>query len=337
MTIKDIASHCGVSVSTVSRVLNNRPDVSEGVREKVLRAVEELHYVPNNTARDLVMSGSDAIGLIVRGVGNPFFTEIIPVIEHAVSSAGYTMVLSQIKSGDNELLAGASLARSKRLRGLIFLGGNFDYCDRDVAVLDVPFVCCTYTNSFGDLSGEEYSSVTINDMDAAYNAVDMLIKKGHRRIAALLASIDDRSISELRFMGYRKALEDNGIPLDPELVLRCGSYGMEAANAAVRGLAESGRDFSAIFAISDSQAIAAMKALHDSGRSVPEDCSVVAIDGIELSVYSVPTLTTFSQPKTELGKRSVEILLDMIEGRAGNRHVLLDPSLRPGGSVAPLK
>lgn len=136
-------------------------------------------------------------------------------------------------------------------------------------------------------------------------------------------------------MGYRKALEDNGIALDSELVLQCGSYGMESAHAAVLTLAESGKDFSAIFAISDSQAIAAMKALHGSGRSVPDDCSVVAIDGIELSAYAVPTLTTLSQPKTELGRRSVEILLDMIEGRAGNRHALLAPSLRTGGSVAP--
>lgn len=336
MTIKDVAVRCGVAVSTVSRVLNNKPDVSAAVREKVLRAVEELHYVPNNTARDLVMAGSDTIGLIVRGVGNQFFTEVIPAIEGAVSRAGYSMVLSQIKSGEDELWAGASLARSKRLRGIIFLGGNFDYCAEDVALLDVPFVCCTYTNSFGDLSEELYSSVTINDMEAAYNAVSMLIGKGHRRIAALLSATGDRSISELRYMGYRKALEDNGIGIDEALVLEAGDYELESANAAVEGLVKSGADFSAVFAISDSQAIAAIKALHDSGLRVPGDCSVVAIDGIELSAYIVPTLTTLTQPKRELGEKSVEILLDMIEGRAGQRHITLSPSLRTGGSVKDL-
>ena len=123
MTIKDVAEHSGVSVSTVSRVLNDHPDVSDVVRSRVMEAVRELHYVPNNSARDLVRPQSDAIGLVVRGVGNPFFTAVIRAIEQAGGQAGYTMVLHQIPSGEDELLAAASLARSKKLRGLILLGG----------------------------------------------------------------------------------------------------------------------------------------------------------------------------------------------------------------------
>jgi len=127
VTIKDIAERCGVSVSTVSRVLNNHPDVSERVRTKVMDVVNEVHYVPNSSARDLVKTKSDAIGLVVRGVGNPFFTEVIRSIEQMVGKAGYSLVLHQINSGEDELLAGASLSRSKKLQGLIFLGGCFDY------------------------------------------------------------------------------------------------------------------------------------------------------------------------------------------------------------------
>ena len=151
MTIRDVAEHSGVSVSTVSRVLNNHPDVSEAVRSRVLASVQELHYVPNNSARDLVRSQSDTIGLVVRGVGNPFFSAVIRAVEQSVSQAGYTMVLHQINTEDNELLAGASLARSKKLRGLILLGGCFDYTPEQTAALDIPFVCCSFTNSFGSL------------------------------------------------------------------------------------------------------------------------------------------------------------------------------------------
>lgn len=107
--------------------------------------------MPNNSARDLVRPQSDAIGLVVRGVGNPFFTGVIHAVEDAIGRAGYTMVLHQIRSGEDEVRSGAELARSKRLQGLILLGGCFDYTPAQVALLDVPFVCCSYTNSFGEL------------------------------------------------------------------------------------------------------------------------------------------------------------------------------------------
>ena len=107
--------------------------------------------MPNNSARDLVKPASDAIGLVVRGVGNPFFTGVIRAIERATGEAGYTMVLHQIRSGEDELREAAELARSKRLRGLILLGGCCDYTADNVALLDVPFVCCSFTNSFGQL------------------------------------------------------------------------------------------------------------------------------------------------------------------------------------------
>ena len=201
MTIKDIAERSGVSVSTVSRVLNNHPDVSDENRAKVMAVVRELHYVPNSSARDLVRPQSDAVGLVVRGIGNPFFTGVIRAIEDAIGRAGYTMVLHQIDSGDDEIRSGAELAQSKRLRGLILLGGCFDYTPEQVAILHVPFVCCTYTNSFGELREEDYSSVTIDDRLEAFRAVRMLLDQGHRKIAVLLDSTRDHSIAELRYMG----------------------------------------------------------------------------------------------------------------------------------------
>lgn len=336
MTIKDIAQSCGVSVSTVSRVLNNHRDVSESVRVKVLEAARKANYVPNNSARDLVKSRSDAIGLVVRGVGNPFYTQVIHAAERAIDAAGYSLVLHQIGTDDDELLAGATLARSKKLRGLIFLGGKGDYSSEDIAILEVPFVCCSYTISFSDLPREEYSSVAIDDQMEAYRAVQLLLEGGHRKIAILLNRRNDHSIGELRYMGYCQALQEAGIAVEEELVEETGVFDLSAAYEATRRLLRRRSDLTAIFSISDSMATAAIKALHDEGRSVPEDCSVTAIDGIEMTAYTLPSLTTMAQPQTELGTTAVSALVDMIEHRSGNRHVLLPARLRMGGSVCSL-
>ena len=334
MTIKDVAERCGVSVSTVSRVLNSHPDVSDSIREKVMTVVQEMHYVPNNSARDLVKPKSDCIGLVVRGVGNPFFTGVIKAMERTITEAGYTMVLHQIQSGEDELRAGAELARSKRLLGLILLGGCFDYTSEQTAALDIPFVCCTYTNSFGTLKREQFSSVSIDDQKEAYRAVRYLTDRGHQKIAVILDSVCDHSISQLRYMGYRQALEEKGITPDPELLEETITYEMEDGYQGMKRLLSRRDDFTAVFVISDAMAVAAMKALYDCGKRVPEDCSVVAIDGIDMSAYVIPTLTTLVQPQEEMGESAVRILVDMVEGRAGNRHILLETTPRIGGSVS---
>lgn len=163
MTIKDIAKLADVSVSTVSRVLNDRPDVSEDSRRRVRAVIEAHRYVPNNSARDLVKIRSDAVGLVVRGVQNPFYTDIIHAIEQKLDASGYTMVMRQIPSGDDEIQCGAVMEKEKRLRGIIFLGGRSDYSPEEVSLLGVPYVCCSYTNSYGTLPSESYSSVSIAD------------------------------------------------------------------------------------------------------------------------------------------------------------------------------
>lgn len=171
MTIKDIAKLSGVGVSTVSRVLNDRPDVSEESRRRVLSIIAEHNYLPNNSARSLVRTKSDAIGLVVRGVQNPFYTGIIRAIERDLDAAGCTMVMRQIGSCDDEIKCGAMMEREKRLQGIIFLGGRSDYTPEEIALLNVPFVCCSYTNSYGSLDPHKYSSVTIVDEQEAYRAV----------------------------------------------------------------------------------------------------------------------------------------------------------------------
>jgi len=337
MTIKDIARTCGVSISTVSRVLNNRPDVSPEVRRHVMAVVEREGYIPNNSARDLVRSQSDAIGVVVRGTGNLFFSSMIKTISRQIDQAGCTMVLRQIDSDDDEVKAGAILEREKKLRGLIFLGGRFDYTPAELSLIGVPYVCCSYTNRFGSLKDKDYSSVSIDDYQTAYRAVQKLLDLGHRRIAALVPSCADRSISQLRYKGYRDALSDHGIDPDESLLMETGGYfNMPEAYAGMEALLQQKVDFTALFTVSDTMAIAAIKALSDHGRRVPEDCSVIAIDGLNMSEYTIPTLTTMVQPAEEMGRESVSILMDILKEGGKNRHVCLEPQLRLGGSVLPL-
>ena len=267
MTIKDIARLCGVSVSTVSRVLNDRPDVSEENRRRVLEVIESSNYIPNNTARDLVKTKSDAIGLVVRGVSNPFYTDIIRAVEDSITAEGFTMVMQQIGTCDDEIKRGAMMEREKRLRGIVFLGGRSDYTPEELTVLNVPFVCCSYANQYGTLPEGSYASVSIADEEEAYRAVTELYRCGHRRIAALICRPDDQSISQLRYQGYCKALSSHGIPLDPELVMCAGSFDIRDAYDAVCEKLRQGAEFTALFAIADSMAIGAMRALRDEGRA----------------------------------------------------------------------
>lgn len=333
MTIKDVAEHCGVSITTVSRVLNHHPDVRESVRARVMQAVQELHYVPNNSARDLSKSQSDTIGVVLRGATNPFLTTVLHAIEQAVVAAGYTLALQQIDTCDDEIAAGAELVRSKRLRGLILLGGEFDYTAERVANLGAPFVCCTFTATFGSLPKDAYSSVSIDDYAEAYRAVETLIRHGHRRIGVVLEDTHDHSISELRYRGYCDALRDAGIRPDPELVATCGSFEMPDIYRATKELITAHRDVTALFTISDLMAVAAIKALHNAGLRVPEDCSVISIDGIEMTRYLVPTLTSLVQPGDEMGARAVSILLDVLERNGSHRHLSLKTTLREGETV----
>lgn len=332
--IKDIALHCGVAISTVSRVLNDHPDVSEETREKVLRAVNDLHYIPNTSARNLVRTSSDTIALLVKGVNNPFFAKLIKVIDREITLRGYTLELHHMDTSVDELRIGAQLANERKLIGILFLGGRFNYSPEEMALINIPSVFCTYTNTFGTLDAESYSSVAIDDKQAARDAVEALVALGHRRIAILTDNENDKSISELRFQGYKDALAAHNIPFDPNLVACTGTFSdMRAIYEATSRLIRRGSTFTAIFAIADLMAIAAIKALSDHGRSVPEDCSVVAIDGLDLSEYTLPTLTTLVQPAEEMGLACAKTIIELIERPGKHRQYTFVPALRPGGSV----
>lgn len=331
MTIKDIAAKCGVSVATVSRVINNYPHVKPAVREKVLKVIEEEHFVPHDGAVSLVKPQTDSIGVVVRGIQNIFFNSMIPHFEKTISECGYNCYFSHIHSNEDEIREAVSLVKSKRLKGVVLLGGRDDYTIEQLSGLDVPYVLCTYTNSFGSLDKSTYSSVTIDDEEVACKAVTYLIEKGHKDIAILLPSTSDQSISQLRFRGYQRALKEHGIT--KEIVMETGDFSMAGAREALLKGLEDGKQFSAIFAFSDSFAMAAIKGLSEKGKKVPEDCSVIGVDGMDMSNYFVPTLTTLVQPGKEMAEQAVRILYNIIENREKNAQITIDTQIRIGESV----
>ena len=264
---------------------------------------------------------------------NPFYTDIIRAVEDSITAEGFTMVMQQIGTCDDEIKRGAMMEREKRLRGIVFLGGRSDYTPEELTMLNVPFVCCSYANQYGTLPEGSYASVSIADEEEAYRAVTELYRCGHRRIAALVARTDDRAISQLRYQGYLRALADCGLPTEEELVIRAGSFDIGDAYRATAERLRQGADFTAVFSIADNMALGAMRALREAGRRVPEDCSVIAIDGLTMSEYFHPMLTTLCQPMEEMGRRSVEILMDMIHGRGRPRCETVRTVLRRGASV----
>ena len=327
MNIRDIAKISGVGVSTVSRVLNNHPDVKESTRENVLRVIKESNYVPNNSARILKQNTTKNIGVLVKGVFNPFFSELINVIGSTINEEKYTMILQQNDYVlEQEVENIISFVKEKRLQGIICLGGNFIDLDEDsFKNIDVPVVL-TSVNTVSSAGRDKYSTVGIDNLQSAYSATEYLIKKGHENIAIMIGEKNDFCVSWWRYKGYIKALMDYNIKINDENLI-IGDYDSEKAYEETMKLLKHRKDITAIFVISDFMAIGAAKAVSDSGLRVGEDISIIGFDGMDVSCYYNPGITTINQPKKEMAEKSVEILFELLKKKGENKHILLDTQL----------
>ena len=303
MNIRDIAKISGVGVSTVSRVLNNHPDVKESTRENVLRVIKESNYVPNNSARILKQNTTKNIGVLVKGVFNPFFSELINVIGSKINEEKYTMILQQNDYVlEQEVENIISFVKEKRLQGIICLGGNFIDLDEDsFKNIDVPVVL-TSVNTVSSAGRDKYSTVGIDNLQSAYSATEYLIKKGHENIAIMIGEKNDFCVSWWRYKGYIKALMDYNIKINDENLI-IGDYDSEKAYEETMKLLKHRKDITAIFVISDFMAIGAAKAVSDSGLRVGEDISIIGFDGMDVSCYYNPGITTINQPKKKGQKK----------------------------------
>ena len=163
ITIKDIAKLCGVGVSTVSRALNNHPDINPETKEMILQVIKENGFVPNNSARNLKRVEANSVAVLVKGITNPFFTDMIEVIEAEIEKRGYSMVLHHVESREDEVDVALELVKEKRLRGIIFLGGEFAHSEEKLRLLSVPFVFSTAGTQPEKLNEKIYSSISVDD------------------------------------------------------------------------------------------------------------------------------------------------------------------------------
>lgn len=316
VTIKDVAKECGVSVSTVSRAMNGRRDVNQKTRQKILDVIARSGYVPNNSARNLKRLEAKAVALLVKGMDNMFFQEIIDVIEGEIRARKYSCILQRVEEDEDEVDLALELVKEKKLQGIIFLGGKFSHPEESLRRLPVPFVISTSEKRSG-LPACGGGCISVDNEKESYRMVDYLCRLGHRKIAILTAAPDDESIGRLRFDGYRTALASHGISYEPDLVV-CMEPGRDKYNLAsgyrmTQRLLDRQKAFTALYATSDTLALGACRALAESGIRVPESCSVAGFDGLDAGKYYIPSLTTLEQPVREIGRATVGQLFGRIE------------------------
>lgn len=342
ITIKDIAKMCGCGVSTVSRALNNHPDINEETRKKIMAVVKEYNFVPNNSARNLKITDSKTIAILIKGIANPFFMKMIKVMENEIRRQKYSLIIQHVDYNQDEVDVAIELEREKKLKGIIFLGGYFNHTKEKLDAISVPFVISTVNMT--EQYSVNYSSIAVDDVKESYKIVDYLIKLGHKKILLISADLEDESIGKLRKVGYEKALRDNGIDFDESLIIPMSddsdAYSMKAGFEAMEEALKRKLDFTAVFAVADAVAIGACRALADAGKKIPEDVSVVGFDGIDNAKYYSPRITTIRQPFEEMADETISLLFKYIDGTKSAdeaRQKLFEGELLIGESTAELK
>lgn len=337
-TIKDVARLSGVGIGTVSRVLNNSGITSSETKEKVMAAIRELNYVPNNNARSLRMGQSRTIALLVKGITNPFFQKMIHTIEQKVFLRGYHLEIRNVKYSEHEMSMAVKEVQDRNLNGVILMGGNFEYTNEDFTRLGVP--CVLLTVSAGkDVDKDLYSSVIIDDEAESYKATEYLISLGHRRIGCIYSTYGDIvTPNRLRFSGYKKALEAHEIPFDPVLVssINVSESGYEFGFNMMKNMMSLNKDMTAVVTMADTMAIGAAKAALSAGFSIPENISIIGFDGIEVAEYFHPSLDTICQPAEQMSLGAIDALFEMLQG-GKTSHLVCEASLLKRGSCASIK
>ncbi|MGH0053011.1 MAG: LacI family DNA-binding transcriptional regulator [Sphaerochaetaceae bacterium] len=309
VSIKDIARMTGVSVSTVSRVLNDRAYVSANKRAKILDVIKQTGYVPNRAARDMVSKHSSTVGIVMPGTFNMFQRQLFSTIEHHLEQFGYHTSFYFASSDLEGERACLKRLKADRLDGIIILHEiELPEIQQYLQEYKIPTVLATF-----ERNGWKTTSIHISEEEAALTAVNHLLRLGHCKIAFIGGT--KYSFPAQRLEGYRKALEQASLTYDESLVVFAEAYNMEEGGRALKELLARDIAFTAVFAITDELALGAMRMLADHNLRVPDDVSVIGFDNIELASFSVPRLTTIAQPMVEMGQTAVALLHSLITSK----------------------
>lgn len=306
-TIRDVAHRAGVSISTVSRVLNNSAAVANAKRQRVEEAARVLGYSPNPLALGLHGQSTGGIGVLLPYIGDDFFFAFLRAIDRRTSDSGHYLLVSSSHRSESEFRA-ALRGMMYRVDGLIIMAPAIAIEDIRPGIQNgVPVV---FVNSEG--LDTESQSINFDNWGGAYRMTEHLIGQGHRHIGLVKGPAEAKD-ALARLDGFRSALRDHGIEPDPSLEFE-GAYTLESGTAAVPAILASDPRPTAIFASNDLSAFGVLSGLRDAGLQVPHDMSLAGFDDIQLARFSSPTLTTVRAPMHEMGLMAVERLLARIDG-----------------------
>lgn len=325
LTIEDIAALAQVSRSTVSRVLNHHPGVKASVRARVQQIIREQNYAPKAAARSLASSRADTIGLLIPrsaavSLGDPFIASMIQAIFEASVQQHYFAMLAML-TADMEASFYHRILRSRHFDGVIMFSSDIDDPILPLMIKDGgPFVVIGRHPYFVNVT-----SVDVENREGAREAVAHLIALGHRRIGIINGQLQMEA-AQARRDGYKQALLEAGISIDPELMVE-GHYSDTASHQAMLKLLDLPDRVTAVFAASDGMAVGALRAIRDRGLRIPEDVAVVGFDDLPLAQYTSPPLTTVRQPLNDMAAHAVRVLIEQIRGQGPTASVRLPARL----------
>lgn len=299
-TIKQVAQHAGVSVATVSRVLNDKGYVHEDTRKAVQKAIEELQYNPNSVARSLFKKSSNTIGLLIPDITNPFFPQLVRAVEDVMYPKGYTTILFNSDENIQHELDYLKGMTSKYIDGVIVVSNTLKW--EHLESLTVPVI------ALDRHIDDRIASVTIDNYESSFKALEFLVERSCRKIAHLAGPSHVFTSSE-RLRAYKDFTQKHGL----EEMIQEGSYELQSGMLNTMQLLTKYQQVDAIFAGNDVMAIGALKAAAKLGINVPKELSVMGFDGVEWGTAVTPELTTMQQPIYQIGKKAAEMLLKRLE------------------------
>lgn len=331
VSLKDVAARAGVSVKTVSNVVNDYPHVTPETRSRVVEAIDALGYRPNLSARNLRRGRTGLIALAVPQLDLPYFAELATFVVKAAAAQSWTVLIDQTDGDRDRELQAVSGLGTNLVDGLILSSLALDRDDLVEIRLDIPLVLLGERVSHGPAS-----HVAIDNVVAAREAVEHLIGLGRRRIAAIgEQQVPAGQTAQLRQQGYEAALSGAGLPFDPELLVPAGHFSRADGASAMASLLDLPEPPDAVFCFNDLIALGALRTLHERGVRVPDDVAVIGFDDVEDGAYSVPTLSTVSPDKEQIAGEAVRTLAARLRGEdaepreltAGHKLVLRESTL----------
>lgn len=328
VSLRDVAARANVSFQTVSKVLNGKGAVNPATRQRIIEAAEEIGYIPNALARSLKSRSSLTLGVITVDFSNSTPALSLVGIEREARRHGLSVILSSLEPDGSDCVRYLRVLMERRVDGIIMNAPATEE-DEEVGRLLRAGPPCV---SLHDIAGGGVPSVTIEAENSAALPVRHLLALGHRRIATV-TGLQRRHSAQQRTAVYREVLAGHGVPDDP-LLVEDGAWEVEGGYAATHRLLDRAPDLTAMYVQNDLMAVGVLNALHERGRRVPDDCSVVGCDDHPVAARTIPPLTTVRMPFSDAGAAAVRLLLDRIAERSAAEEEVLPVSMVYRASTA---